>query len=87
VALARLGLDLVDGGVSADLRAVSASASDNVWFVGNAGTVLHWDGSAIIPQSTKLFSLIISMPDLYNSNIMPSFTKVLCLIRFVEVKN
>ena len=38
----------LDSPVDAELRDVWASAADDVWIVGHVGTLLHWDGAALV---------------------------------------
>ena len=39
----------VDAGPT-NFNAVSGSAADNVFIVGDQGTILHWDGTALLPE-------------------------------------
>jgi len=41
----------VDAGPT-NFNAVSGSAADNVFVVGDQGTVLHWDGTALLPEES-----------------------------------
>jgi hypothetical protein len=46
--------NVVDGGVVADLRGVWGSARDDVWAVGDEGTLLHFDGKAWTREESPL---------------------------------
>jgi hypothetical protein len=41
----------VDAGPT-NFNAVSGSAADNVFIVGDQGTILHWDGTALLPEAS-----------------------------------
>jgi photosystem II stability/assembly factor-like uncharacterized protein len=42
---------LVDAGQT-NFNAVSGSSADNVFVVGDEGTILHWDGTALLPEES-----------------------------------
>jgi len=64
--------DIVEAPSNADLYGVFGFGEDDVWAVGEAGTILHWDGAALtklttplddLPERPRLFAVWGSSPN------------------------
>lgn len=51
---------IVDSGTTADLRAISGTSPDDLWAVGDRGTILHWNGSAWRAATTPMPSVSLT---------------------------